>query len=127
MRTIIDQPRWVIDGNYRRLYLEERVSRADLVVFLDLPRRVCMVRIIARRIRYARQQRPDMTEGCPEQIDREFWLWAWRWPRHSRPSKVLLMQGKETAAVAWLRSRKDVERFIRALPHPRRAPGVVAP
>ncbi|MFN2614770.1 MAG: hypothetical protein ABR552_08170 [Actinomycetota bacterium] len=58
MRSIIDQPRWIIDGNYQRVWLDERIARADMVVFLDLPRWLCLSRIVKRRFLYARKSRP---------------------------------------------------------------------
>ena len=115
LRAIIDEPRWIIDGNYKRVFLDERIRRADLVVFLDLPRRVCMPRIVKRRLVYARKSRPDMAPGCPERIDREFWLWAWRWPRNSRPNKVDMLAEKESPQVVWLRSRREVRRYLGSL------------
>src|SRR5262245_2440742 len=43
-------PRWIIDGNYQRS-LPLRLPRADTVIWLDYPRRVCMARVLWRMAR----------------------------------------------------------------------------
>lgn len=60
--------RWIIDGNYSRT-LDIRIKRADLIVFLDMPRWLCMYRIIKRRIQYHGKTRPDLNKDCPEKLD----------------------------------------------------------
>src|ERR1700747_2730402 len=40
-------PAWIMDGNYRFTF-DLRLPVADTIVFLDLPRRICMWRIIMR-------------------------------------------------------------------------------
>src|SRR5215208_1590330 len=47
VERLIAEPAWVMDGNYSGT-LERRVAVADLVVFLDLPRLVCLTRIVRR-------------------------------------------------------------------------------
>ncbi|MFN2614771.1 MAG: hypothetical protein ABR552_08175 [Actinomycetota bacterium] len=57
-----------------------------------------------------------MTPGCPERIDKEFWLWAWRWRNGSRQRKIESLNRIDRDRIAWLRSRADVARFLRRLP-----------
>ena len=59
---------WVIDGNYGSS-LPVRLSRATLVVWLDLPTRVCLLGAIRRAWRFRGGGRPDMADGCPERFD----------------------------------------------------------
>lgn len=53
---------------------------------LDLPPLLCLWRVLKRRIRYAGQSRPDMREGCPEQLDWQFVQWVWHYRRTRRPA-----------------------------------------
>ena len=62
---------WIIDGNYNRT-LDLRISYCDLIVYLDIPRRVCLWSVIKRRIKYARKSRDDMQKDCNEVIDYSF-------------------------------------------------------
>jgi adenylate kinase family enzyme len=82
---------WVMDGNYGGT-LERRLEAADAVVFLDLPRTICLARVVRRRIRYIGRSRPDMTPGCPERLSWEFLRWIWEYPAKRGP-KILLLLG----------------------------------
>ena len=59
------QDRWIQEGGLSRTYAE-RCARADTVIWLDLPLRVRLSRIVKRRVQYAGQTRPDLPENCPE-------------------------------------------------------------
>ena len=109
---LINRDSWIIDGNYGGT-LELRWQRCDSIIFLDLPRLLCMWRIVKRNLRYRNGRRPDITEGCPEKLDFEFLSWAWNYSRRSRPRIVNLI--REHAAgkrIVWLRSTRDVENFL---------------
>src|SRR5918992_2213979 len=50
---LINRDSWIIDGNYSGT-LELRLQKADTVVFLDMPRRLCLWRIVKRNLQYRR-------------------------------------------------------------------------
>jgi adenylate kinase family enzyme len=105
---------WILDGNYSGT-LELRLAACDTVFFLDLPRRVCLPAVIARRVRYAGRSRPDCAPGCPEKIDWEFVRWIWRYSTRARP-KVLAglaaLRADQRAVV--LRSRREMAAWLAA-------------
>jgi adenylate kinase family enzyme len=104
-----------MDGNYSGS-LGVRLARCDTVVFLDLPRLLCLWRLLKRRLAYrGAEARPDMAAGCPEQLTAEFVRWVWGYPRRSRP-KVLavLSTAPPGTRVVRLRSAREVERFLAA-------------
>lgn len=103
---------WIMDGNYGAT-LDVRIKQSDTIIFLDMPRLLCLWRITKRRLLYRGRSRPDMAEGCPEQLNWEFVRWVWNYPRRSKPQVVkLLREHSETKKIAWLRSRADVRRFL---------------
>lgn len=103
---------WVIDGNYSGT-LPQRIEACDTIVFLDLPVIVCLWRIAKRWLLYRHASRPDMAEGCPEKINIEFILWVLGYSRGTRPKVVKLIQeNTENKTIVWLRSRKEVNRFL---------------
>jgi adenylate kinase family enzyme len=103
---------WVMDGNYSGT-LERRLAACDTVVFLDLPRRVCLWRVLRRAARYRNRTRPDMAPGCPERFDLAFLLWIWSYPARTRPKVLrLLREGGEERKVVRLDSPKQVDRYL---------------
>jgi adenylate kinase family enzyme len=107
---------WIMDGNYSGT-LDLRFAACDTVIFLDMPRTLCLWRILKRAVMYRKKSRPDMAEGCPERLPCEFILWVWNYPQRTRP-KVLGMLGSslEGKKIVRLRSRSEVKRFLATLP-----------
>jgi adenylate kinase family enzyme len=103
---------WVIDGNYSGT-LPLRLAACDTVVFLDLPRAVCLWRALKRALAFRNTTRPDMAAGCPEKIDLKFLRWVWDYPSRTRPKVLeLLGENSEGRRVVRLRSRAEVEKFL---------------
>ena len=48
---LLQEPGWVVDGSYRSKLGDIVLERADKVVWLDLPRRVWLPRLLARTVR----------------------------------------------------------------------------
>lgn len=111
LRGVLAQERWIIDGNYGSS-LPERLTRADTVVCLDYPTHLCLARVFKRWWQYRGRTRPDMTEGCPENLNLEFLHYvltfrsAWQ-ARNAGAvagfSGQVLRFAKPAAAAAWLR------------------------
>lgn len=66
---------WVIDGNYSRLFWEQRMQEAEQIIFMNFNRAACLFRAWKRYVTYKGKVRGSMTEGCEEKIDREFVWW----------------------------------------------------
>lgn len=106
---------WVMDGNYSGT-LDKRLAACDTVVFLDLPRAVCVWRVLKRRVMYRRARRPDVAEGCPETVNAEFLLWVWNYSTRSRPKVLALLEKYgEGKRIVRLRSSAEAERFLNQL------------
>jgi adenylate kinase family enzyme len=113
---LLARDRWVMDGNYGGT-MERRLAACDTVVFLDLPRTLCLRRAVMRRIRFHRRARPDMTPGCNERLTWQFVRWIWTYPRERRPGivqRLAALRPDQRAVV--LRSPAEVERFLQSLP-----------
>ena len=99
--VIVAGERWVIDGNYGSS-LAARLDRADLIVWVDLPTRICLAGAIRRRWRYRHGTRPDMSEGCPERLDAEWLKFLWyiaTFRRRQRPGMVAALGGSRLPVV----------------------------
>ena len=103
---------WIVDGNFLDDG-DDRFDRADTVVFLDLPRRTCLWRVLARLVRDRSRRRPDLPAGAREGFDPELLRWIWRYPTVDRPRVLALLASLgDGVAVHHLRSRADVRRFV---------------
>ena len=116
IQRLIAQDQWIMDGNYGRT-LPMRVAAADTIIFLDLPRLVCMWRIIARSWRYFGRSRPDVAPGCPEHLTWEFLVWVWTYPSRRRPDILRRLESvRAEKQVVILSSAREVERFLATIP-----------
>jgi adenylate kinase family enzyme len=108
-------PAWVIDGDYPGSF-DLRAARADTVVWLDLPRRVCMAHVLLRIAVSFGRTRADMAPGCAERIDFAFLNYVWSYPREGRPRvQALLQQLSPYQRAITLRSSAEVRRFEKSL------------
>ena len=76
----IAQPQWIMDGNYTST-IDIRLAHADTIIVLNMPRWLCFYRVLARRITYHNQTRPDMGVDCPERLTWEFLRFIWNYPK----------------------------------------------
>ena len=68
-----DETGWVVDGNYNSAVGEWLQSRADTIVWLDLPRHVVMRRVVSRTLRRF-ATREELWNGNREPLSN---LWSW--------------------------------------------------
>ncbi|MFK0243110.1 DNA topology modulation protein FlaR [Amycolatopsis azurea] len=110
-QEIIASDAWVIDGNYGSS-MHLRLPRADTIVFLDYPRRVCLWRALTRCLREYGQDK--QAPGCPERLDLEFYSYLWRWPKHhrARTARRLAEQGAHARRIVLARPA-EAEEFLR--------------
>lgn len=98
LRTKVDHAvageAWLIEGNYGSV-LAPRLERADTVLYLDFPIRLCLWRLVRRIVTHRGRARPDMPEGCPERFDLGFFWYVINWNRGPRPRT-------EAAIAPWL-------------------------
>jgi adenylate kinase family enzyme len=64
VRQVAERDSWIIDGNYSDT-IDLRFARADTIIFLDLPRRTYLRRVLLRTLRYRGQIRPDSAIPLP--------------------------------------------------------------
>ena len=67
---LVEKDCWIMDGNYSNTF-DIRLPAADVVIFLDINRFVCLFSVISRH----GKARPDIPDGCAEKFDKEFITW----------------------------------------------------
>jgi adenylate kinase family enzyme len=113
--------RWVIDGNYTSNVKDLVWARADTVVWLDLPKRTVMRRIIWRSFQRAARQ-VELWNGNRERwrnlfsVDKEESVVAWAWQTHAatRAKLAAAMADPAHAKLHFVRLKNpaEVRRFL---------------
>jgi adenylate kinase family enzyme len=110
---LVKHDEWIMDGNYSGTF-DIRFEACDTVIFLDMPRGVCLWRVLKRGIKYRDRSRPDMADGCPERLNWKFLVWIWNYPNGTRRKVVKMLESAPgDKSVIWLRSRREVEEFLK--------------
>jgi len=113
---------WVVDGNYTSNGVAEIVwSRADTLIWLDLPRLLVTGRVIGRSLRRV-VTREELWSGNRERwrnlVDRRpeenIILWSWTRDRHYREKYQAMSEDAtwDHLDVIRLRGRREVRLFI---------------
>lgn len=96
LAEVVAGEEWLIEGNYGST-LTPRLARADTVIYLDFPIRLCLWRLAKRILTHRGRSRPDMPEGCPERFDLAFFWYVMNWntgPRVRTEAKLAGYSGE---------------------------------
>ena len=121
---LVERDAWVIDGSYRGKLGDLVLERADTVVWLDLPRRVWLPRLVARTVRRS-ITREELWNGNRESLrsalgDADSLI---RYAlAHDRPRRHRYPRELARYRVARLRTRAEIDAFLRSV-HVSRTPG----
>lgn len=116
VQTVISGDAWIIDGNYGGT-LDIRLEACDTVVFLDLPRFVCLWRVVSRQLRHFGHVRPELPSGCRERLTWEFLVWIWTYPSRRRGNILRRLAALDKRKrVAILPSAAAIDKFLARLP-----------
>ena len=116
---VVEQPGWVVDGNYRQV--RDLVwARAQVIVILDLPRWRVMARLLRRTVvRSARRaelwngNRESFSNLLSTDADRNVVLWSWR--THGRYHREVPAEARSEAGhatVVVLSERRAIAGFV---------------
>ena len=109
---IVKEDQWIMDGNYSGTW-DLRIPRADTIIFIDKPTYVCLYRAAKRIISYYGKTRPDMTEGCPERFDLQFFHYVLTYNLTRRKSNLKKLENwKKEKQIFVLRKEKDIKAFF---------------
>jgi adenylate kinase family enzyme len=112
---IVAGERWVVDGVYRGKLGDLVLERADLVVWLDLPARVWLSRLLRRTVRRI-ATREELWNGNRESVRGAILGRDALIPyalRHARPRRRRYPTELALYRTVRLRRRAEVERFVR--------------
>ena len=126
VREMTDEEGWVIDGNYRAVVSDGPVwERADTVIWLDMPTRVHMYRVVRRTLRRV-VTREELWNGNREPFSNLYRLdptenvIVWSWTNRHR-HRARLLEAMDSPAYSHLdfvrlRTRAAAANFLRNMP-----------
>ena len=109
---LASKPQWIIEG-------VSSIARqtADLIIFLNFPRRVCYLRCAKRNWRYLFSSRPELPENCPEiKIIPKLIRIIWLFPSVAKPIITNEMNMQRKISIM-LSSNDEITQFITELRH----------
>lgn len=109
--------RWIFEGGHSTTW-GNRVARADLLVWIDRSTPLRCWRVLCRSLFNRSRTRPDLPEGCPEQLKNlpGFFRFIWN-TRHSSRLAMgnLASTAPASCRVVRLRSNRQTDRFLAQL------------
>lgn len=115
-RVAVD--RWIMDGTGPSTF-DIRVPRSDIVIWVRMPRLLCIWGVVTRWLKHFGRTRPEMAPGCVEKIDWEFLQFIWTFEEKFSPRIVAgLAEHGPDVPVLQLKSRRQMQRLLDLLGRP---------
>ncbi|MCL2376921.1 MAG: hypothetical protein FWC76_05925 [Defluviitaleaceae bacterium] len=107
IETLIQRESWIIDGDYGST-LAMRFAAADLVIFLDISRFICLFRVLKRKNK-ARTDFPDFLE---DKLDWVFLKWIWKFPKNNRKHILKLHEKYSDTIFIVIRNKAELKKLL---------------
>ena len=103
---------WIMDGNYGGT-METRIEHADTIIFLNYSTAKCLWRITKRIWKYWGTERPDMTKGCKERFDLNFYHYVATYNlKRRKPLLEKLENYKNEKQILIFKNDKEANEFL---------------
>ena len=103
--------KWVIDGNYRET-LQDRLDKADLVIFLDYSLYTQITGVLKRYFKGRKKEKEEIP-GCKERISKEFISWIIKWRKTGRLDIIKMINSLKNKEVFIFKSRKELNKWYK--------------
>lgn len=110
-KILAENERWIIEG-WVSPAMEERLTRADLIIYLDYPGWVCALRYVERSRKHRDIARPELpTESTDHFKWRRFFLLLLRGERPGTEASLVHVDPKK---IVRLHSPEELENYLKA-------------
>ncbi|MBB6487505.1 AAA family ATPase [Rhizobium lusitanum] len=114
----VQEERWILDGTNPSTF-DVRLPRTDFVIWVRMPRLLCVWGAISRWIKWMGRTRPEMAPGCIEKVDWEFLHFIWTFEEKFSPKVIAgLAQHGPNVPVLQLKSRGEMRQLLDLLGRP---------
>jgi adenylate kinase family enzyme len=112
-QEIINGDKWIIDGTYGST-MELRFAAADLIIYLEINRLVC-IWSAAKRTGKKRSDLPDYLEE-PKIFNKDFFQfckWIWQFPKDNKKKNLGLHEKYPEKEFLHIKSRRKVKSLLK--------------
>ncbi|WP_426157029.1 AAA family ATPase [Pseudomonas sp. TSRC2-2] len=109
--------RWIFEGGHSTTW-ENRVARADLLIWIDRSATLRFLRVLRRTLLHRGQSRADLPENCPERLANlpKFLRFMWQTRNTSRAHmRQFALTAPSACRVVHLRSNRDTRIFLSSI------------
>jgi adenylate kinase family enzyme len=106
----VSKEKWIIDGNYNST-MELRYKAADIIIFLDINRFICIVSAFKRH----GTKRTDLPQYLEEKLDFEFLQfckWIWNFSKTGRHTIMELHKKYPDKPFLMFKSRRKLQKML---------------
>ncbi|HEV7318298.1 MAG TPA: AAA family ATPase [Ensifer sp.] len=108
----VAEERWVMDGTGPSTF-NIRVPRSDMVIWVRMPRLLCVWGVVTRWLKHYGRTRPEMAPGCIEKVEWQFLEFIWTFEQKFSPRIVAgLAEHGPNVPVLQLKSRRQMQRLL---------------
>lgn len=112
--NLASQDTWVMDGNYIET-LEIRLSKADLVIMLDIEQKVCIRGLFFRTLKGLFIKRNDLGKGCKDTFNKgysDLVEWAKQFKEKYYPALLEKCYRYPNIDIKIFKTRKEAKKFV---------------
>lgn len=117
-KTFMKQDAWVIEGT-PMFDIESRVSRANIIIFLDVNRFICIYRVFKRWVSSFTLRKNDPS-GCPTvkfKINTYVWIFKFHNKQRVQICDILKSRTGASSVVYIIKSHKEIKKIPQIYPY----------
>lgn len=107
----VAQPKWIIDGTYR-FTLQERLEKADCVIYLDYSTFAQIIGVLKRFIKGHGKEKEEIP-GCKEQMNWDFFWFVVNWRKNKRAEILERINRTDSNKVYIFNNRKQLNKWYK--------------
>ncbi len=109
IEEVINKEQWIIDGNFKNT-LEQRLKKADTVLYLDFPTEKCI-----KGVEYRIGTENDDMPWVEEEFDPEFREYILGFRENIRPQMIEILDKYNGKDIYFFKNREEIDEFIASL------------
>ena len=104
-----NEQKWIIDGTYKKT-IEERIKKADLIIFLDYSKFARLKGIFSRFLKNNRKERFEIP-GCKEKLEKDFIPFTIKWEKTNKKYIYEILKKYKNKRVIIFKNRRKLNKW----------------